>query len=1010
MRLPAKLLGMRVGGTVSRMNSCVFILLLLANSAIAVEHLEFFESKIRPLLVDNCYKCHSVESEKLKGGLLLDSKWGWEKGGDSGPVIVPGKPDESMLMRAVEHHPDFEAMPPKFKLKAAEIAELRQWISLGAPDPRPKKMRGADPLAFDLEARKTWWSLKPITAPAPPGAEPNSYDAFVRAKLREKQWQPAPPADRRTLIRRISYDLTGLPPRPAEIADFLADDSAGAYDKVVDRLLSSQSYGEHWARKWMDLVRYAETKAFEADYTMPHTWKYRDYLIRAFNQEVPYDQFVREHLAGDLLGKPRLDPETGDNESVKGPGYLHLTTGQHGPPDMHGDEVRTFDDMINVIGKTFLGTTISCARCHDHKFDAVTTADFYSLYGILASSPFTYRNAVNPDTQRQKQAALDAKRDNIRIALADLLIADLANKPPKKLPAVSKPTAAPQIGELGPGTFGEWRANGQGFTDGARKPGAFVVGEEKKVVRAFVGGSPATGDLSSRIGGSLQSPIFVMDGQPVHVRVRGRGARVNLIIQHYELVGNGPTTRVLTQQVKKDEWHWIRIPTVLWKGLRGYIDIQANGSANAHVRRGPHSYRHGEDNFVAVDRANLGGSTGSAPAPATLADFRAAAQRWRDGKSILGDDALLDALFASGYARNTPNASPALVEALAEFRELRKSVPMPNYVRSLADNAGADEPVYIRGMHKNMSKAPNPRRFLDAFDSKPFDSPGSGRLPWANAVASAENPLTARVLVNRLWYHMYGRGLVFSVDDFGKMGSAPSHPKLLDHLATEFIGGGWRIKPILRKMALSATYRMSSTPSADSAGTDPNNEMLQHMPVRRLHAEGIRDTILAVSGRLDRSLYGPSVPDALRETPNSRAKPGKAGPLDGNGRRSVYLELRRNFLPNFLTVFDMPNASTPFGRRNVTTVPAQSLALMNAPFVVEQAGVWAKAILSKPADFAARINTAHERAFGRPATAREQAWAAATFADFATGSQDSPEAWKQFCHIMLNRKALIYVF
>ena len=993
------------------MKAPILSILILANSAIAADY-EFFESKIRPVLIDNCYKCHSVDSKKLKGGLLLDSKWGWETGGESGPVILPGKPDESMLIRAIEHHPDFEAMPPKHKLKAAEIADFRKWVSDGAPDPRPQKVRGAskDPYAFSLEERKTWWSLQPVTKPTVPASDWGtvSYDHFVHAKLRAKGWQPAEAADKTTLLRRISYDLTGLPPTPAEIANFLADDSPKAYEKVVDRLLSSQAYGEHWARKWMDLVRYAETKAFEADYTMPHTWKYRDYLIRAFNQDVPYNQFVMEQLAGDLV-EPRLNPETGDNESVKGPGYLHLTTGQHGPPDMHGDEVRTFDDMINVVGKTFLGTTIACARCHDHKFDAVTTADFYSLYGIIASSPFTYRNAANPKILQNKQAALDVKRDEIRIALADLLVADLANKPPKQLLTVKKPRAAGKIGNLTPGSFGEWLPNGLGFQNGPRDPGDFVLGD-KTVVQAFVGGSAATGDLSSRIGGAFQSPIFEMDGKEVLVRVRGKGARVNLIIQHYELVGKGPTTKVLSKKVDKDAWHWVRIPTVLWKGLRGYIDVQHNGSANAHVSRGPHTYRHGEANYVAVDRATQGGDLAEDSVPAKLEDFRAAARRWRAGESKLGDDRLLEALFASGYARNTPNASPALAQALADFRELRNSVPMPNYVRSLADNAGADEPVYIRGLHKNLSKAPNPRRFLDAFDSKPFAEPGSGRLPWAKAVAADDNPLTARVLVNRLWYHMYGRGIVFSVDDFGKMGSQPTHPELLDHLASEFVAGGWHIKPMLRKMALSATYRMSSTPSAESAELDPNNELLQHMPVRRLHAEGIRDTILAVSGRLDRTLYGPSIPDHLRETPGSRAKPRRPGPLDGSGRRSVYLELRRNFLPNFLTVFDMPNASTPFGRRNVTTVPAQSLALMNDPFVLEQADVWAKAILAQPADFATRVNNAHLRAFGRPATPREQAWAKATFADFATGSQDNPDAWKQFCHIMFNRKALIYVF
>ncbi|MCG8408893.1 MAG: DUF1549 domain-containing protein, partial [Phycisphaerales bacterium] len=381
--------------------------------------------------MDHCYRCHSVDAEKLRGGLLLDSRWGWQRGGDSGQVIVAGAPEKSRLIKSVEHHPDFEAMPPKSKLPAAKIKALTEWIKIGAPDPREKRKPHQEANAFDLESRKDWWSLQPIANVEPPPVEnetwpSNEYDHFVLAMLESKNWSPAQPADRRTWIRRVTYDLIGLPPTKSEIANFLNDNSETAYREVVDRLLKSPRFGEHWARKWMDLVRYAETKAFEQDYSMPHAYRYRDYLIKAFNDDVPFDQFVLESLAGDLLNSPRLDRETGENESLKGPGFVYLGGGHHAPPDMHEDEARVFDGAIDVIGKAFLGTTIACARCHDHKFDAVTTADYYSLYGILASSPFAVQNAVNPSLLDERIEALEQARGEVREAIADVLVKNLA--------------------------------------------------------------------------------------------------------------------------------------------------------------------------------------------------------------------------------------------------------------------------------------------------------------------------------------------------------------------------------------------------------------------------------------------------------------------------------------------------------------------------------------------------------------------------------------------------------
>ncbi len=1038
--------------------------------SINAEQREFFESSVRPVLVDHCYRCHSVDAEKLRGGLLLDSRWGWQQGGESGQVIVPGEPEKSRLVQSVKHHPDFEAMPPKSKLPEAKIQALTDWIEMGAPDPRGKREPHPESDAFDLEARKAWWSLQPLAKVEPPSVQDeswprNDYDRFVLSKLEEKDWKPAAEANKRTWIRRVTYDLIGLPPTPSEIDDFLDDLSKMAHRKVVDRLLESPRFGEHWARKWMDLVRYAETKAFEQDYSMPHAYRYRDYLIKAFNDDVPFDQFVLEALAGDLLEKPRLHCETGENESLKGPGFVYLGGGHHAPPDLHEDEIRVFDSAIDVIGKAFLGTTIACARCHDHKFDAVTTADYYSLYGILASSPFAVQNAVNPPLLDQKIQELAREREKLRAAMAEVLVQDLATakedlvalangeqagSPTAKrwamalekndewpMPVLGKDKArlrtresgdAKPIGSLNQhGEFVTWRTNGRGFGEGPRSAGSFVIGSSPdKVITSFVGGSAATGDLSSRIGGSLHSPMFKLDHDRVWVRAKGKGARVNLMVQHYELVGFGPTTNALSIPVKNEAWHWVsfRIQP-RWRGLRAYIDVQMNGMANTPASKGPHVYRHQENAWVAIDRAMLGDRRPPA-APFDTAPKRNAAgwaqhlqevaKRWQCGESRKGDDVWLEALFASGFAKNSVSGSEEVRKAFYIIKSLRESVPVPRYVRTLTDNQGADEPVYVRGSHKNLSSEPNPRRFLDALDPQPFTGDGSGRLAWARKVASPENPLTARVLVNRLWHHLFGRGIVFSVDDFGQMGRLPTHPELLDFLAADFIESGWSIKQMVRSLALSSIYRMSSKASPESQTMDPDNIWLQHMPIRRLTAEGIRDTILAVSGRLDVKMYGPGIPDALHEAEKSRSIPKKPGPIDGDGRRSVYLELRRNFLPAFLTTFDMPNASTPFGRRNVTTVPAQSLALMNDPFVIGQAGHWAKQILLTESSFQDRVHDMHVRAFGRPASEHELEWAETTFEaltkEIEIDSAVAPEreeVWKDFCHVILNRKELIYI-
>ncbi|MGI9241099.1 MAG: PSD1 and planctomycete cytochrome C domain-containing protein [Verrucomicrobiales bacterium] len=986
------------------------------------QELEFFESRIRPLLVENCYRCHSNAEGKSKGGLLLDSAWGLQVGGDSGPAIVPGDAGASLLMRAVRRDPQIEAMPPKSALPKSAIDDLEKWIAMGAPDPRPKVEGGAvGENDFDLEARKDWWSLQPLRAAAPPAASGASWsrnpiDRFVLAGLVADGMSPAADATRGSWIRRVTFDLTGLPPEPEDVAAFLSDTSDVAFERVVDRLLASPRFGEHWARHWLDLVRYAETKAFENDYTMPNVYRYRDYVIRAFNNDVPYDQFVLESIAGDLLDEPRTDPDTGINESVLGPGLFYLTDGQHGPPDVRADQARVFDGMIDTVSKAFLAQTIACARCHDHKFDAITTADYYSLYGVLASSRLDHLN-INPPSQLDRlQRELSDQKGRVREELAAVLEGELEARGDEILTTLED--SADERGALA-----GWYFSGRSFGDSARALGEFVPHSEgEAVIRAMVGGGLAAGTLASRYGGSIKSPNFVLDGSPVKVRVKGKNARVTLYVQNYELVGHGPTTGQLTKVVNSDDWQWLQFNTNLWKGETAYLEVLQNGGEFSFISGGQHRPEHVDGAYAVLAEAQYPQAPASRPA-AVGGDALAAALRdlpdaWRSGKLSAAQDLVLSKLVGSGIFAPQLGDSSGLKREVERLRELQQKLPKPAYARSLCDGDPIDQGIFVRGSHKNISTAPNPRHFMDALDPAPFTSSGSGRREWALAVSSAENPLTARVMVNRIWHHLFGRGIVASTDDLGVMGDAPSHPGLLDYLAREFIDSGWSMKQLIRAIVLTKTYRMSSDPSDVSLEKDPKNLKLQHMPVRRIGAEAVRDTILATSGELDLTMYGPSIPVNLHETNASRARPRQDGPMDGAGRRSIYLEMRRNFLPGLLVAFDMPNASQTFGRRNITNVPAQSLALLNDPFVHGQAAAWAKRILGEGgSDFDARLRSMYLRAFAREPKPGEVEQAKDLFSDLASShGADLASAsmnlavWTDFCHTMLNRKELIYVY
>ncbi len=1074
--------------------------------------LQFFENRIRPLLADHCYKCHAETSKKIKGGLLLDRKAGWVRGGESGQVIVPGKPEESLLFKMAERDPDYDPMPPKTALSREQVEDLREWIARGAPDPRSEAVGEtikADD-EFNLAERRKWWSLQPVAEVAVPAVKAtdwpaNEVDQFILAELEERDWRPAPPARKEHLLRRVSLVLTGLAPTEAELGDFLSDESEGAYAKVVDRLLASPRFGERWARHWMDVIRFAETKAFEADYTMPYVDRYRDYLIRAFNEDVGYDQFVMEALAGDRLKNPRLNRETGTNESVAGPGFLYLTDGQHGPPDIHSDEARVFESMIKVCGVAFQGLTINCAKCHDHKFDAITAADYYSFYGMLRSSRLHYANVAAPKKKAEVRERLEAAKQDLMHAIFEVvereaqqlgrvfavigefekgvpfeILQQKLNLPLKKgekqearleafvrecegelrktagkdgveadlvlkwfrwkhdrnpvpelagLKAVVEGRAPAEVEALAarvessnekyqfglqPDAFGEWIASGPGF-ESASADGFLPALSGDRAIRASIGTGAATGMLSSRLDGVLRSPDFILDG-PVELWVRGRHAMVRLVVRNYELTGRGPTTSRLRVAVNSDTWKKISFGTHLWEGEPAFLEIQHQGNGMECLSRNGRPPVPAEDAWVAVAAGRLPQANtlwiraarsedGPKAAALTIAE---AARLARQRKGLGAEQRLvLGALLQTGLMHPDLAKFPGIRKKVEEFRSIAAELPEPVYVRSVVDGVPTDQPVYVRGDHKNISKQSNPRHFLDGLGGAALEDGGSGRLDWARRVASPENPLTARVRVNRVWARVFGRGLLDSVDDFGEMGGTPSHPELLDFLARSFVENGWSTKKLLRQLVLTRAFQMSSTPGRGMRTADPENLYLQHMPLRRMDAESIRDHILACSGELRREeMYGPSIAVNIDDQPNSRAKP-RSGPLNGNGRRSVYLETRRNFLSSFLRVFDLPNATEPTGQRNVTNVPAQSLALLNDAFVHEQAQAWARRVMKAGGTLDEQLKQVHRQAFGREATEAELTWGRKVLKELGGASE---EAWKSLCHLMINRKEFIYVF
>jgi hypothetical protein len=778
---------------------------------ISDDDLAFFEKRIRPLLVGKCYECHSAESDEPQGELLVDSRATIRRGGARGPAVVPGDVEKSLLVEAVRYANDEMQMPPDARLSDAEIADLERWVQIGAPDPRSTATKHLGK-RIDVALAREFWSLRPITNPPVPEVQADDWpagdiDRFVLVKLEAEGLSPAADADKRALIRRATYDLTGLPPTPEEVAAFLADESEGAFARVVERLLSSPRYGERWGRHWLDVVRYADTAGDNSDYPIPQMHRYRDWVIDAFNDDLPYDEFVRDQLAGDLRGGATEEER---QRRIIATGYIANSRRFGSRVDDYPQHL-TIEDTIDNLGRTFLGLTLSCARCHDHKFDPITNRDYYALYGIFHSTRYPW-----PGIELDKR-----QRDFVPLV------------PPDRLAEMQQAAA-----------------------------------ERKK----------------------------------------------------------------------------------------------EQGRLEAEVKR-----------------------------------LKEALQKAPDAQK--------------------PEAEKKLKEA---ERRVQKHLELPPLVETAYAVADAktteDVAIHIKGDPAKPGDVV-PRRFLTVLGGQelPTDSDASGREQLAEWILAADNPLTARVMANRIWHYHFGRGIVPTPSDFGRQGKPPTHPELLDHLATKFREGGWSVKSMHRLIMLSRTYRQSAARDPRSVALDPSNEWLAGFTRRRLDAESIRDALLMLGGNLDLSPAGPHPFPPQHAWDFTQHKPFKE--VYETDHRSVYLMTQRIQRHPFLAIFDGADPSTSTAARLTSTTPLQALYLLNDPLVHEQAKLVAERITAHSADDAERVNFAYELLFARPASPEELSSARQFLADaqqlLRSAGLAPPEAqaetWRAYVRSLFRLNEFVYL-
>ena len=852
------------------------------SAPIPADQLEFFEKRIRPVLVDNCYQCHSQGANKSRGGLYVDTKPALLAGGDSGPAIVPGDPGASRLLKAIRYtDPDME-MPPDGKLPDYVIRDFETWIRNSAPDPR-----GAEDEKFVRpKSPKEHWAFQPVFEPIIPRIDKawlplvgNEIDYFVFSRLEANGLSPSPKADKITLIRRATFNLTGLPPTIDEVDAFLADTNANAFEAVIDRLLDSPRYGERWGRHWLDVARYGDTTGGNnrRNQRFFHSYTYRDWVIKAFNDDMPFSEFTRLQLAADRYVRSEDDP----NLAAMG----FLTLGNR----FNNNRDDIIDDRIDVVTKGFLGLTVSCARCHDHKFDPIPTMDYYSLHGIFASSaepndPPTLATDTNAPSYLAFQAAVNAAED--RVAQFDRRVQyDVRNA---AINDTAKYLFAAQL---------------------ARQ-------DNKEALEQYVENEELSEDLV-RVWRKLldqrakaDDPLFGLwsrlESSPTD-KIRDDGIRL---------------MRSLRDDVAARE----KINQRLYRAFQS-PPLSLGDMAAKYAALVIQADREWQTLYLRYSQEKQAGKTDAAPPTAlddpALEDFRQliydpaspaflmSPQRWeraasrelRSNRELRGQREDLTAAI-DNLKLNHPGA-PARPVVLVDARR------------------GGDSRVYVKGNRRERGDVA-PRRFLEILspEKRIYFGNGSGRQQLAEAIASEQNPLTARVAVNRVWLHQFGEGIVRSPNDFGTRCEGPSHPGLIDYLAWKFMENGWSLKKLQKHILLSHTWQQTSDDDPRKFEKDPSNLWLWQMNRRRLDFEALRDTILHIGGKLDVTMGGP--PIRLDRSPYPT-------------RRSIYGLIDRANLPDMFRAFDFPNPDATNGKRDYTIVPQQALFMMNSPLVLEQA-------------------------------------------------------------------------
>ncbi len=819
----------------------LFCIVLAALPSRADDTETFFELKIRPVLVESCLRCHG--RKKVSGSLRVDTREALLKGGDHGPAIVPGDADKSLILQALRRTHAEIKMPPDKPLPPAVVADFAAWVKSGAVWPKTRK----------LEARGHW-AFVPVRKIEPP-ADPTGWsnhpiDRFIHAKRSALGLRPVAQADKRTLLRRVTFDLIGLPPTPDEVESFLKDESPDAFGRVVERLLASPQYGERWGRHWMDVARYADTAGDNADYPIPEVYRYRDYIIDSFNADKPYDQFVREQLAGDILA--RQGPPDKYAERIIATGFIALSRRYATAP--YELWHLTLEDTIETTGRAFMGLTLRCARCHDHKYDPVTKEDYYALYGIFASTQFPFAGAEEFHSMK---------------------------KPREHFVPLLPPSRAPE-------RMAEYQV---------------------------------------------------------------RLTRLEAEIRQTEK--DGPLAKYLAE-----------------------LDEQLAAKAKSIAE------------LVARNQDEE-----------ELEDERIVLQKERE---------------------RTANELKDKLSALRQqLWEARRSGLPAGIAGAYAVQEGEphDEAIQIRGdvtqrgpvVHRGVP------RFLCGDKPVSFPAQASGRLQLAEWLTRPEHPLTARVMVNRIWQHHFGKGIVGTPSNFGLRGEEPTHPELLDYLAARFVESGWSIKAMHRLILSSKTYQLASAADETDAARDPGNRCYWRFDRRRLDAEAIRDALLAVSGNLDRSRPGPHPFPPIDKWTWTQHNPFKD--VYSTQHRSVYLMTQRFQRHPYLALFDGPDTNTTTGQRTSSTVPSQALFLMNSSFVKEQAEAFARRLIAQSPDSTRRIDQAYRLAFGRPATPVECARGKSYLEEYrkrleplGLGPEQSEwEVWTSYARVLMASNEFCYV-